>query len=323
MPFFMRLVLLCLVAMLGACSLRKPPVVIPSVVDESRITKIDVKCRTFDNSVKNISLKVLDVTANSVKRAFNRLYRSNFPVYVASCYSNRFIRNNPAFPSIHAYGAAIDINYHLNPYFNVLRGSNSIIPKRYIDREWDEERLINALDTSKEVKETEVDATKDAIIQKAGSDDWFINREVTRKGMFTQKEARIFEENGFIIWGGSWRQPMDFMHFQIPRKLAEVLAAKSKKEGEVIWRNHLLLNRWHIKLNKKVKAINKEKGERIWKDHLEKCQLEKDYLMAANDKKTTSICLKDCKRKCRYIDSVFFKRVRRQQKCPHCKRLLN
>lgn len=311
--------------MLCACQSYKPVIQSkPSVIDESRITQINIRYRAFDNSVKTSQLKVLDVTANSVKRAFNALLRNNFPIYAASGYANRAVVNDTK-PSLHAYGAAIDINYHINPYYNVLQGRSSIIPGRCVDRDQDqdEEKMSSALkENNKEVNESEFNAAMNAITQEAGSDDWFINREVHRKGMLTRKEAEIFEKNGFIIWGGLWRQPMDFMHFQIPRKLAEVLAATSKQEGKIIWKNYLLINKSHFRLKKKVEAISKKKGELIWQDHLKKCQLDQDYLAAANKKKTTSICLRDCKRKCRYIDSILLKRAHRENKCLCCNRSL-
>jgi len=258
---------------------------------------IDVECHTFINSVRVVKLNVLDVTADSVKKIFSELFRNNFPIYMTSCYKNRLITSGTK-PSLHAYGAAIDINEHMNPYYNVLKGASSIVPKRYVDRVKDNEEITRLFSVIKDlIDENEVKAIVGAITQEADSDDWFVNREIHRKGMLTRKEAGIFEKHGFTVWGGDWKQPMDFMHFQIPRKLAEVLASNTKEEGEIIWKNHLLLNEWHLRLKDKLAVISKEKADEIWKDHLEKCQSDGGYLAAANTNEAASICLKDTKYK--------------------------
>lgn len=294
MKFITRIILFSLIAVLCACNKKAPK---PSVIDENRIIEVEVECRTFDGSTKIIQLKVLDVTANSIKKAFAELLKNNFPIYGTMCYENRNIVYGSKV-SLHAYGAAIDINEHLNPYYNVLKGTSSITPKRFVDRTEDEKELRTYLKTANMiVKETELDATISAILQTLDSDDWFINREIFRKGMITLKEAEIFAKNGFTVWGGMWKQPMDFMHMQIPRKLAERLASISKEEGDIIWANHLLITKWHLILKKKLEKIPKEKEETILADHLKNCQQDDDYLAAADKKETTAICVSDCKRK--------------------------
>ena len=297
MRLLLRIIGFCSMVLLAAC---QPPK--PSVIDESRIVEIPIECRAFDDSIQTIKLKVLDVTVDNVKKIFSELFHNNFPIYDAHGYENRLIVNDDTKVSLHAYGAAIDLNTQINPYYNVLKGTSSIEPKRFTNRNKDEEKIISFLKETREFSEAELNATMKAIIQEQDSDDWFINREVHRKGMLTRKEAEIFEKNGFTMWGGAWRQPMDFMHFQIPRKLAEVLAATSKEEGEIIWKNHLLLNKCHLQLKKKLENIDKEKGGIIWIDHINKCQLDGGYLAAANKNDTTAICLEDCKSKYKEID---------------------
>jgi len=210
----------------------------PSVISPDRIAKIEVKCRTLNNSTKTIQLEVLDVTANSVKKIFRELFKNNFPIYAAIGYENRAIVNSTT-TSLHAYGGAIDINELMNPYYLAPRGTISIEPKRFADRAKDEKEMRSYLNFRGVVDESEIKAIMGIVIQEPKSDDWFINRNILRTGMLTSKEAKIFAELGFTIWGGTWKQ-MDFMHFQIPRKLAEQLASVSKEEGEIIWKNHLL-----------------------------------------------------------------------------------
>jgi hypothetical protein len=265
--------------------------------------EIEVKCHTFNNSIRNHKLKVLDVTAPSIQKIYDELYKNAFPIYFTTGYENRVITNGSK-PSLHAYGAAIDINEHINPYIDIIKGVSSIEPKRFTDREEDEKNLRSVLVTQGVVDEAELVTTIGFIIQKESSDDWFVNREIHRKGMLSPKEAAIFAKNGFTIWGGEWKQPMDFMHFQIPRKLAERLANISKEEGEVVWANHLLITRWHLKLKRKLEKIGGNHMEEIMADHLKQCQQDGDYFTAANNKETTDICISDCRRKLHYTKKI-------------------
>jgi hypothetical protein len=42
---------------------------------------------------------------------------------------------------------------------------------------------------------------------------------------------RVFADEGFLIWGGHWHEPIDYQHFQTGRKLAERLAGLSSSEA--------------------------------------------------------------------------------------------
>jgi hypothetical protein len=37
----------------------------------------------------------------------------------------------------------------------------------------------------------------------------------------------VFADNGFLIWGGDWHNPVDYQHFQVDRDLAEQMARSS------------------------------------------------------------------------------------------------
>jgi len=278
----------------------------PSVVSESRIVEIEVKCHTFNDLIRSHKLKVLDVTAESVKKIFAELFKNNFPIYYTSGYENR-VTVDGSMVSLHAYGVAIDINEHINPYLKVSQGLSSIDPKRYPNRSEDIEQLRVYLKNKGIIDETELNATMEAIIQKEGSVDWFINREIFRKGMLGPKEEDIFAKNGFVIWGGRWAEPIDFMHFQISRNMAEHLAAVSKEDGDIIWANHLSIMKWHLKLKKKLETFNNKQREEIMQDHLSKCQQKVDsedeyYFAAAYKKETTEICISDCQSKIEGIE---------------------
>ena len=232
-----KLIIFSLIIMLNGCFRKEV-----SVIDENRITTIEVKHHTFDGREKTTEVKVLDVLAKNTQKIFAELYKNNFPIYDICGYGTRLTTSGEK-PSLHAYGGAIDINPYINPYLDVPKGSRSITPKRFTNRKKDARKILEYL-ISKNVEtivvdRSEAEAILKNIVQKLGSDDWFINRELLRKGMLTKKEAKTFKKYGFTIWGGAWRQPMDFMHFQIPRTLAERLAKASKEEGKIIFADHL------------------------------------------------------------------------------------
>lgn len=199
-----------------------------------KIKRIEVKCLSFNGEEKNISLDVIDVAANDVIEIFRELKKIRFPVYASSCYAPKTTVNGKKI-SLHAYAAAIDINYLMNPYFNVIKGV--MIPTRNKDRYKDAETIKNELREIK-IAEEEIKSVLKTAIQPKGSDDRFLNRGVIRKGMVTQKIVNIFRKHGFNIWGGKWRQPLDYMHFQIPRPLAEQLMKSNLEERQRIWENH-------------------------------------------------------------------------------------
>ena len=221
------------------------------IIDPNRIIEVEVDCHTFNNTTKKIKVKVLDVTANSVKKIFDELFENRFPIYAAIGYENRKITNG-SMASLHAFGAAIDVNEHMNPYYDAPKGRSSINPKRLLDKRKDKKELELYLEYRGVINKEEKKATLDAIIQESDSDDWFINRNIIRKGMITEDEAKIFIKHGFTIWGGRWKQPMDFMHFQLPRKLTEYLSTISKDEGDIVWKNHILITRLNSLLKEKL-----------------------------------------------------------------------
>ncbi len=144
---------------------------------------------------------VLDAIANHVLMLFNDLRLANFPIERAnlmndydgvddlsmdnnntSSFNDRNIAGSAKI-SMHAYGAAIDINPKINP-FVVRRGTKNIV--------------------------------------KPASGASYADRAAKSPGMAEAVRA-IFSDHGFLIWGGDWRNPTDYQHFQISRDLAERL----------------------------------------------------------------------------------------------------
>ena len=274
-----------------------------NVLSRDRIVHLNVECLSFSGETKTLSLDVLDTVKDDVLEIFTELRAIEFPIYTVSCYAPRNIRGGVEKISLHAYAAAIDINYLMNPYYDAA--NNIIISDRNSNLEKDPDRIIDVLrfindisenkkDTIKEVikifselrnirsseegenseknlmsledilrnigiSEEEIKAIKSAksvrdglngisekerdaifgiIIQPIGSDDRFLNRGIIRKGMITSAVVDIFKEHGFNEWGGNWRQPMDYMHFQLPRSLAEQLANSDFELSKKIWEDH-------------------------------------------------------------------------------------
>jgi hypothetical protein len=51
----------------------------------------------------------------------------------------------------------------------------------------------------------------------------YLNRADIRPGM-AETVIDVFADNGFLIWGGDWHDPIDYQHFQLARDMAEQLA---------------------------------------------------------------------------------------------------
>ena len=218
----------------------KPPEI--QVISSDKIATIDVECISFSGKEKTISMNVIDVVSDDVIQIFEELKSINFPIYAASCKTARKLTYYGSI-SLHAYGAAIDINYSMNPYYETIK--KKMIPDRNEDRAKDEQSIISELKKI-DLSDEEIKEVVKVVIQPKGSDDWFLNREVNRKGMVTPEVIDIFKRHGFSEWGGHWRQPIDYMHFQIPRVVAEQLAKTDDFESRKnIWEEHKRDCQWY------------------------------------------------------------------------------
>ena len=209
------------------------------IVSQDKLTTIEIEYLSFSGEEKCLSLEVLDVLKDDISQIFQKLKKRRFPIYALTCFFPKNIGNGNR-SSLHAYAAAIDINYLMNPHYDAVEGT--IIPSRRKDRKKDRETIINGL---KEINiaDYEISSILDTVIgknQSGDSDDMFLNRGILRKGMVTPEVVNIFKSHGFNIWGGNWRRPMDYMHFQLPRSLAKQLVDDKKdfKSRKKIWEEH-------------------------------------------------------------------------------------
>jgi hypothetical protein len=108
--------------------------------------------------------------------------------------------------SLHAYGLAIDINPIQNPSLK-RNGDGSI-----------------------------------RVSPPGGSQ--FLNRSEDRPGKakregMAESMIDIFANHGFLIWGGYWDDPIDYQHFQVSRRMADLLIATSPTDGVEKFREYI------------------------------------------------------------------------------------
>lgn len=180
----------------------------------SRLSLIRFSYLGFDNAVHSDGeIVVLDAVAHFVAAIFDSLLDRRFPIAKArlmnyydgdddaadidnntSSFNDRVVAGTNTL-SLHAYGAAIDLNPVQNPFVKLTGGKREASPaegRPYLDR--------NAV----------------------------------KPGM-AEPVIELFADNGFSIWGGDWHDPIDYQHFQLSRALAEQLAHVSAADAKAIF----------------------------------------------------------------------------------------
>ncbi len=175
----------------------------------NRLATVTFDYLGFDGALHHDGrIVVMDAVAPSVLRIFQELRQRNFPIAKAqpveaydgddeasmaddntSAFNDRTVPGGDRI-SLHAYGAAIDINPVENPF----------MPRN---------------------------DTGYAVHPPAGVA--FVNRRAHRPGKpdrkgFAESVVDVFAANGFVMWGGDWDDPIDYQHFDIGRDLAVALA---------------------------------------------------------------------------------------------------
>jgi hypothetical protein len=159
---------------------------------------------------------VMEIFAGHVLQIFHELRQRGFPLakvrpvhdYNGDDRASMADNNTSAFNdrkiagattiSLHAYGAAIDINPVQNPFVN---GSGEISPsagRGFVKR------------------------------LPQGSED------AAKAGM-AEAVIDIFTSHGFVEWGGDWTSPIDYQHFQVPRSFAQALASLPEDEAKAFF----------------------------------------------------------------------------------------
>lgn len=165
---------------------------------------VDFEGRSHDDG----QIVVMDAVASHVLQIFAKLRELQFPIHKAvlmdhyegsddasmadnntSAFNSRKITGGNSL-SMHAYGLAIDINPVENPYAKRAGDKLVFSPPagvRYANRFNDRPR------------------------------------KATVPG-FAEDVIEVFANEGFLIWGGYWDDPIDYQHFQVSGRLAEQLA---------------------------------------------------------------------------------------------------
>jgi hypothetical protein len=169
---------------------------------------------------------VLDVVAPRIQGIFDTLYANGFRLHTAipveafdgdddesmrlnntSAFNGRVIAGATNW-SLHAYGAAVDLNPVQNPFIdNNADGTATIKP---------------------------VEAARSGI-----------NRLDARPGKppragLAEDVIDTFAENGFLSWGGYWNYPVDYQHFEVgPRAFIQRLATLPLPEATVAFDTYI------------------------------------------------------------------------------------
>lgn len=168
----------------------------------------------FDGQLRHDGrIVVMNAVAGYALQIFDALRRKNFPIakarlmndYDGDDEASMADNNTSAFNdrpisgsssvSMHAFGLAIDIDPIQNPYIRRKAKMLMISPK-------------------------------------AGSK--YTDRKNLRPGM-AETIVDVFAENGFVVWGGLWHNPIDYQHFQVTRDLARELARTAPENGKFVF----------------------------------------------------------------------------------------
>ena len=189
------------------------------------------------NLLNNGAIVVQDTVADSVVNIFEELKSKKFPIApinprmgrrITNSFFGKKVEMNEEYAdnftgayscrnieytnnlSAHALGTAIDLNFLQNPCI-------------FIDEE------------KQEVK---------SVVPKAGI--MYLNRKLERPnkpygfGKIDDSIVKIFQKNGFDVWGGNWDNPIDYQHFQVSsRKFAELLINMDKNDAKKIFDKHV------------------------------------------------------------------------------------
>ena len=180
-------------------------------VPKERLRLLTVQYIDFAGDTQTGELVVLDACADKVLVLFKALYEQGFPIAKmrlmhhyqgddvqattdnnTSCYNCRVIAGSSVL-SLHAYGAAIDINPVQNPYVRINEDQGTALYEPTAGIQYANRRLA-----------------------RLGKD--------YRKGM-AEAVVDIFARHGFYWWGGDWDTPMDYQHFQLSRSMTKLYVA--------------------------------------------------------------------------------------------------
>jgi hypothetical protein len=195
-----------------------------AVVGCERLKLIKFSYLGYDGSVHaDGEIMVMDAAAENVLGIFTKLRDIRFPVAKAklinhydgdddasiadnntSAFNSRNVAGSNSL-SLHAYGLAIDLNPVQNPFVQRSGGKSAFSPPAgaaYADR-------------LKGQPEKQL-----------------------RLGM-AESGIDLFADEGLLIWGGSWKNPIDYQHFQVSRSFAQQLARLAPAQAKALFVQHV------------------------------------------------------------------------------------
>lgn len=192
-----------------------------------RLSRVSFSYVNFDGVRQDDgSIVVMDAVAPFVQEIFSGLLQRGFPLRKAiplehykgddkasmddnntNSFNGRALTGRPGW-SIHAYGAAIDINPVQNPYVSFMR---------------DEKGEYTGMAKIEPKSATPVGLNR---LNVRADEPVYPGR--------TEDVIDLFANNGFLTWGGYWDTRIDYHHFQIGRaSFAEYLASVSPKKAKL------------------------------------------------------------------------------------------
>ena len=172
-----------------------------------RLKLLNVSHYNFENEVTVGKMVILDSMANSVISIFQELFALKFPIY--------------SIKLIDEFGGDDELSMDANNSscfnFRKIDGSELLSIHSYglaID--------INPLQNPF-IQESKVCPSQ-------GKD--FLDRSNIRPGM-VESIVEIFYNHGFTVWGGNWKEPVDYHHFQVPRQQVEELISTADSHTNI------------------------------------------------------------------------------------------
>ena len=188
-----------------------------SPIGIDRLRLLTIKYFDFDGKENIGQMVVLDACADEVLEIFKELYKVKFPINKiclmhtyngddnasmddnnTSCHNCRDIAGKKTI-SLHAYGAAIDINPIQNPFV-----------------EFDEDHITSSYNPKKGM------AYANRLVERVGK---------TKRVGMAEEVISVFAKHGFYYWGGYWDTPIDYQHFQLSRSMAKLYSIMDPKSA--------------------------------------------------------------------------------------------
>lgn len=178
----------------------------------NRLSLLTLSYYGFDKKVHTGTLIMFDAIAPYAAAAFKELYHRHFPLEKFDVFNAPEYENTSAFNcrnivgqhhySVHAYGLAIDINVSRNPYVGIYKKTH-------------DGQMIGSF------------------VPTLPSSISYLDRSKKRAGM-NESIVQILAKYGFTEWGGHWQDTVDYMHFQVPTKIAMYLTTLDKPSAEQV-----------------------------------------------------------------------------------------